>query len=477
MNHMRKSHLLFTVLVLGTTATSVASLPIVYGNVMHAQSSIQKSAKAASRDVVLTGTDYAANFTQNRNATINGDTATLTPDAQYQVGNTILNNKIDMTQSFTLKGKVNLGDKSKLQGGADGVGFAFQPGDTDVIGNSGNAMGVGGVKEAFGFKLDTYYNEPATGATVTYTPDPAQFMDSSSARDDYSFGGFLDGTSGVVSTIESTAKKIAQPSGNTFKDITVSYDGTTKKMSVDFDGQSWEQDITTMLGQNKSMSFAIVSSTGTNKNLQQFQLESFKYTVAQGNIIAHFVDEAGNQLDPDEIQSGDINDTWKTKKHDITGWQFKEVQGAESGTYTANDQEVTYVYTKAPVTPAQGKVTAHYVDESGQQLASDETQSGDIATDWATQQKTIDGYTFKEVQGSEKGQYTAADQEVTYVYTKSETPTTPAEPEAPVVSHHEKTTDAQLPETGRTIGLFAIGLAVLTAIFAGASLLFKPKHN
>ncbi len=75
------------------------------------------------------------------------------------------------------------------------------------------------------------------------------------------------------------------------------------------------------------------------------------------------------------------------------------------------------MYTKNPV--AGGNVTAKYVDESGKSIADNVVSSGNIGAPYSTTQKDIAGYTFKEVQGTPTGSFTAQDQTVTYVYTKN----------------------------------------------------------
>ena len=44
-----------------------------------------------------------------------------------------------------------------------------------------------------------------------------------------------------------------------------------------------------------------------------------------------------------------------------------------------------------------GIVNTKYVDERGNVLSDDIIQSGNIGEDYSTEQKAIDGYTFKEV--------------------------------------------------------------------------------
>ncbi|TYC47759.1 mucus-binding protein [Weissella muntiaci] len=380
-----KNRLLFAFLLLGSVSTISAGIMLTDPINMSAEAS-QVGTKANARDVTINGDDYASNFTANGEGVIAGNTATLTPDQQNKAGNTVLNTKIDMTQSFSLKGKVDLGNKSQAQGGADGMSFIFQPGDTDVIGKLGGAMGFGGVKGSFGFKLDTFYNgDDGDG----YTADPTFFADSDGGKP-AAFGAFVNGTTGVADTLDETAQQIAEPSNNEFKDIEIDFDGTSRQMTVTYDGKVW--DITSQIGTETNMSFAIAASTGSFRNLQQFQLESFSYTVAQGTVKSHYVDENGQTIADDVEQSGDLGDSWQTEAKVIPGYTLKEVQGNdETGYYKANDQSVTYVYTRD-----QGAADVTYVDDTtGKTLVTDDLQGNSGDKSEYTTGKTIKDYEDK----------------------------------------------------------------------------------
>ncbi|MGA3506778.1 MucBP domain-containing protein, partial [Lactiplantibacillus plantarum] len=78
-----------------------------------------------------------------------------------------------------------------------------------------------------------------------------------------------------------------------------------------------------------------------------------------------------------------------------------KTQGTPTGSFPAQDQTVTYVYTKNPV--AGGKVTDKYVDESGNSIADNVVSSGNVGDPYSTTQKDIAGYTFKGVQGTPTG--------------------------------------------------------------------------
>ncbi|GAK30793.1 hypothetical protein WOSG25_050650 [Weissella oryzae SG25] len=329
-----------------------------------ADATIIKNLNSHSRIVTINGNDFSRFFTANHNATISGNMVTLTNDSVGQIGNTLLNTKIDMSQSFTLNGKINLGNKGGGYGGGDGIGFVFQPGDTNVIGLGGNSMGIGGVKGAFGFKLDTYYN---SDSDKYYSPDPTQFSDFSA------FGAFVDGTSGVAKTLSDGAQKIDSPNNNQFKNITVSYDGDTKVMTINYDGKVWSRSVAQYIDGNTSMSFGLASSTGLFHNLQQFQLTDFSYTVAQGSVITHYIDTLGNNIAEDTIQSGDLQSKWTTTPKQIPGFTLKKVEGNTSGQYTANDQNVTYIYSKN-----QSNININYIDDSTNKILLTDNIGGNI---------------------------------------------------------------------------------------------------
>lgn len=336
------------------------------------------------RTVTVYPTDFLTYFQRNGSAAnFNYDTQnfvqTLTPNTKDQSGNVTLKTKVDMSQNFTLSGSINLGNKSSRTGGADVVGFLFHPGNTDVVGVKGGAAGIGGVQGAFGFKLDTYYN---------YDGDPYFYPDPSEFSPSQAYGAFVDGTSGVAQTLEEGAQPISQPSNNQFKSLKMSYDGTSKIMTVAYDGKIWQQDVSDLIGTNQSMAFSISASTGDNFNLQQLQLSNFQYTIAQGTVHANYLDENGQSLKATITTSGDIDTLYTTNQATISGYTFERVTGAAHiGTYQANVQDVNYIYKRN-----QGFATITYIDDTtGQVLtqkeitgATGETTNYTTKTDIAT---------------------------------------------------------------------------------------------
>lgn len=101
----------------------------------------------------------------------------------------------------------------------------------------------------------------------------------------------------------------------------------------------------------------------------------------------------------------------------IDGYSFSRVVGSPSGIFTDNTQTVTYVYTKNPVVGAD--VTILYKDTDGNTIAPDIIKSGNVGDSYSSEQLTIDGYSFKYINGNSNGTITNVTQIITYVYTKN----------------------------------------------------------
>ena len=359
------------VLILSATTIGIDTSLITTSITADAQeekSPTLSSNSVTQRTVTVYPSDFLTYFQRNGSAAnfnydIQNFVQTLTPNMKDQSGNVTLKTKVDMSQNFTLSGSINLGDKSSESGGADGVGFLFHPGNTDVVGVKGGAAGIGGVKGAFGFKLDTYYN---------YDGDPYFYPDPREFSPGQAYGAFVDGTSGVAQTLEESAQPISQPSNNQFKPFKMSYDGTSKMMTVTYDGKIWQQDVSNLIGTNQSMAFSISASTGDNFNLQQLQLSNFQYTIAQGTVHANYLDENGQTLKATITTSGDIDTLYTTSQVTIPGYTFERVTGAAHiGTYQANAQDVNYIYKRN-----QDFATITYIDDTTGQVLTHKEITG-----------------------------------------------------------------------------------------------------
>ena len=157
-----------------------------------------------------------------------------------------------------------------------------------------------------------------------------------------------------------------------------------------------------------------------------------------GQVVVHYVDEAGNTLQTDAVDTKDgkpgakydtsDNDMKPTRITTPEGKVYELVpastKGNENGSVEAGKTtEVTYVYKEV-----KGNVVVHYTDEAGNTIAEDvkDTTDGSVSSAYDTTDNkpatitTKDGKLYVLVptstKGDENGKVTEGTTEVTYVY-------------------------------------------------------------
>ena len=199
-----------------------------------------------------------------------------------------------------------------------------------------------------------------------------------------------------------------------------------------------------------------------------------------GQVVVHYVDEAGNTIQTDAVDTKDgkpgaaynttDNDMKPTRITTAEGRVYELVpastKGNENGSVEAGKTtEVTYVYKEV-----KGNVVVHYTDEAGNTIAEDvkDTTDGSVSSAYDTTDNkpatitTKDGKLYVLVptstKGDENGKVTEGTTEVTYVYKEvkegttnggSLTPSQPGSPSTPSTNPTSpvKPTDPSQPTT------------------------------
>ena len=157
-----------------------------------------------------------------------------------------------------------------------------------------------------------------------------------------------------------------------------------------------------------------------------------------GQVVVHYVDEAGNTLQTDAVDTKDgkpgakydtsDNDMKPTRITTPEGKVYELVPASTKGNETGDVEagkttEVTYVYKEV-----KGNVVVHYTDEAGNTIAEDvkDTTDGSVSSVYDTTDNkpatitTKDGKLYVLVptstKGDENGKVTEGTTEVTYVY-------------------------------------------------------------
>ncbi|MBV7392501.1 MucBP domain-containing protein, partial [Enterococcus sp. ALS3] len=123
-------------------------------------------------------------------------------------------------------------------------------------------------------------------------------------------------------------------------------------------------------------------------------------TVAGADVTVHYTDTDGNTIAPDVVESGNIGDSYTTEQLAIDGYTFKEVQGNATGMFTADPQEVTYIYQKD--IKVGGNVTVEYweYDSNGtpvKKIHDDTIITGNVGERYHAEAYYVTGYGFSGV--------------------------------------------------------------------------------
>ena len=174
-----------------------------------------------------------------------------------------------------------------------------------------------------------------------------------------------------------------------------------------------------------------------------------------GQVVVHYVDEAGNTIQADVVgtKDGKPGTAYNTTDKDVKPTRITTAEGRiyelvpastkgnENGSVEAGKTtEVTYVYKEI-----KGNVVVHYTDEAGNTIAEDvkDTTDGSISSAYDTTDNKLATITTKDgkkyvlvptaTKGAETGKVTEGTTEVTYVYKeiKEETPEKPEKPGTP----------------------------------------------
>ena len=140
-----------------------------------------------------------------------------------------------------------------------------------------------------------------------------------------------------------------------------------------------------------------------------------------GNVVVLYQDMEGKKIAESVTISGEVGKSYSTKdkKKEITGYEFIEIVGTETGAFQETNQFIIYKYKKIEQPKEErGKVTVKYQDENGMLIKNDVILEGKVGENYKTEKAKFDIYEFVEVVGEEEGKYTKEDKIVIYKYNK-----------------------------------------------------------
>ncbi|WP_408607253.1 E domain-containing protein [Mammaliicoccus stepanovicii] len=217
-------------------------------------------------------------------------------------------NKIDFRKDFT----INIPIANNNQGnttGADGWGFIFTEGNGQDFLNKGGILRDKGIADAFGFKIDTSFNN-VLGTTDPIDADKKNNLSQIGGASKIGYGAFVrNGADGISKQVGSNAlgskdkpvNKIQYADNTTniydgkfhgqrFNDVVLSYNADNGKLTATYAGKIWESTLSDLgADKTKNYNFLITSSHMINRysyGIMRTDLESLTITTPQDSVIA-----------------------------------------------------------------------------------------------------------------------------------------------------------------------------------------------
>ncbi|MGY5247800.1 lectin-like domain-containing protein, partial [Lactiplantibacillus plantarum] len=302
---------------------------------------------------------FHQNGSANNNYDKNTGVQTIT-DNSFQSGNVAFDGAIDVRNNFEIDGAINLGQITSSQGYtgiADGIGFVFYKGDRNQVGGNGGNLGIYGVTDAFGWKVDTWFNDSKfTNSTQILKGD----YDDGHTNP---YGAFITTDDTGYGTIDqqSAQNLVSSIEDNEFHDVKFIYTASTKEFKIILTTPNGNVTFSKTFDYDTNSPayyFTIASSTGALPTHQAFRIDSMTYSPIQKAIINYIDDTTGKTIASDSVtgNSGEIinySTFNKILNFQKQGYELVSDGFSESDTYDdddTTDQNFT-VHLKHRLTP------------------------------------------------------------------------------------------------------------------------------
>ena len=138
---------------------------------------------------------------------------------------------------------------------------------------------------------------------------------------------------------------------------------------------------------------------------------NFVFRLKNAQIRVQYLTDDGTVLEQEQVLNGKVFDEYDTEALDFYGYALTEMPENASGTMTEEEILVTYVYALRPA-----QVTAHYIDENGNEIAESEILSGKVFDPYETQAKEIYGYELVTIPENASGEMSESPIDVYFNY-------------------------------------------------------------
>ncbi|MES5404914.1 YSIRK-type signal peptide-containing protein [Streptococcus infantarius] len=298
-------------------------------------------------------------FHQNGSAKDNYDQLTgiqTITNGSFQSGNISFDGSIDVRHNFEIDGAINLGQITSSYGYtgiADGIGFVFYKGERNQVGGNGGDLGIYGVTNAFGWKVDTWLN------------DSAHTNSGQNLKGDYDdghqnpYGAFITtNKTGYGSIDRQSAKNLTRSiEDNKFHDVKFIYTANTKEFKIVLSTPDGDVPFSKTFDYDETSPayyFTIAASTGILPTHQAFRIDSMTYSSIQKAIINYVDGTTGRTIASDSVTGNSEETIDYSTANKISGFQKNGYELVKDGfskgaTYDDDDTvDQSFVVTVKP---------------------------------------------------------------------------------------------------------------------------------
>ncbi len=193
-----------------------------------------------------------------------------------------------------------------------------------------------------------------------------------------------------------------------------------------------------------------------------------------GTIVVVHVDEEGNELLAAETVTGAIGSPYTTEAATIAGYELVQTPGNAAGSFTGEQQIVTYVYAPVETEVPTGTVLVEYVNEQGESLVTRDSLTGEVNSPYSTQPVQIEGYELIATPENATGVFTEGTQVVTYVYALI--PEEPVETQGAIVVQFVDEAGNALTDSQAYTGVVGAAYSTDPAAIEGYELIVTPEN-
>ncbi|WP_171034577.1 lectin-like domain-containing protein, partial [Lacticaseibacillus paracasei] len=286
-------------------------------------------------------------FNQNGSAKDNYEQPTgiqTITNGSFQSGNISFTGSIDVRNNFEIDGAINLGQITSnygYTGIGDGIGFAFYKGKRNQVGGNGGDLGIYGIENAFGWKVDTWFNDS------DHTNSGQKLKGDYDDGHHNPYGAFITtNKTGYGSIDQQSAKNLTRSiEDNKFHDVKFIYTANTKEFKIVLSTPDGDVPFSKTFDYDETSPayyFTIAASTGILPTNQAFRIDSMTYSPIQKAIINYVDDTTGRTIASDSVTGNseetiDYSTANKISRFQKNGYELVKDGFSKGATYDDDD--------------------------------------------------------------------------------------------------------------------------------------------